>query len=115
MKYWIKIIFICFATLIFSCESQKQISLYIIDSNSNKPLDSVLVEVNAGLNGDYSKSTAKGYTNASGKFETSMMIGCTPKCYDIKIHCSKNDYQAVDLFNQTDDTVVMISLPQVTE
>jgi 5-hydroxyisourate hydrolase-like protein (transthyretin family) len=101
--------------LLFSCESQKQISLYIIDSNSHKPLDSVLVEVNAGIYGDYSKSTAKGYTNAAGKFETSLMIGCTPKCYDIKIRCSKNDYQEVDLFNQTEDTVVMFTKAQVTE
>jgi aspartate/glutamate racemase len=76
-------------TLFFSCETQKHISVIVVDKTTKQPIDSVFVQVKAGKNGDFTKNTAEGYTNTAGKFETSMMIGCSFGCYDIKMIYSK--------------------------
>lgn len=92
-------------SLFFSCEANKHISVTVLNSLTKQPLDSVLVKVNAGKNGDYNKSTSEGYTNSSGKFETYMMIGCAFGCYDIYISYSKNGYKDKKELNNTEGAI----------
>ena len=75
-----------------SCEANKLISVTVVDKLTKKPIDSVLIEVKAGKNGDYTKNYSKGFTNSDGKFETHMMIGCAFGCYDIYLEYDKSTY-----------------------
>lgn len=90
---------------LISCEANKLISVTVIDKITRQPIDSVSIEVKAGKNGDYSKNNAKGYTNADGKFETHMMIGCAFGCYDIYIEYKKSGYVHKIELNQTEGLV----------
>ncbi|HKK66876.1 MAG TPA: hypothetical protein VJ946_01650 [Bacteroidales bacterium] len=107
MKTRLTLIIALAAIAFISCESQRQISVHVFDKNTGAPLDSVLVDVNAGKNGDYTKSSASGYTDESGHFETSIMIGCTFGCYDIQTTYTKDNYKTVVLLNDERDTVEM--------
>ncbi len=104
MKIIITILYTLIITL-FSCESNKLISVTVIDKITREPIDSVLIEINAGKNGDYTKNTAKGYTNSEGKFETHMMIGCAFGCYDIYTKYSKTGYVKVVDLNKTEGII----------
>ena len=97
-------IFIAGSALI-SCEANKLISLTVIDKITKQPIDSVLIEVKAGKNGDYNKSHAKGFTNTLGKFETHMMIGCALGCYDIYLEYDKSGYVHKKELNKTEGLV----------
>jgi 5-hydroxyisourate hydrolase-like protein (transthyretin family) len=90
---------------LISCETNKIISVKIIDKVTRQPIDSVFVEVKAGKNGDYTKNYAKGYTNSEGKFETQMMIGCAFGCYDIYMEYDKKGYTHKSELNKTEGTV----------
>lgn len=90
-----------------SCEANKHISVMVYDSKTMKPLDSVFVQVNAGKNGDYNKSTTKGFTDASGIFDAYLMIGCSFGCYDIYVQYSKEGYQDKKDFNITEGTILL--------
>lgn len=92
-----KSILILFAIIIsgiilVSCESNKLISVVVIDKATKQPVDSVSIEIKAGKKGDYTKNYAKGFTGPSGKFETHMMIGCAFGCYDIYMEYDKKGY-----------------------
>ncbi len=103
-------VFACFAFLLFalsSCEVNKLISVTVIDKQTKQPLDSVFVEVKAGKDGNYNKSTARGYTNAKGKFETHLMIGCANGCYDVYTEYTKSSYTKTVELNKTEATVEM--------
>ncbi len=93
------------ASLLSSCETNKHILVTVIDSATNQPIDSVNVKVNAGKNGDYNKSYSEGFTDENGKFETSLMIGCSFGCYDIYIEYSKAGYKNKKDFNITEGSV----------
>ncbi|MBI3135351.1 MAG: hypothetical protein HYZ14_11810 [Bacteroidetes bacterium] len=95
------------AFLMLACESQVHIQLTCKDAITHKPLEGVAVSVQAGLNGDYTKSTAQGTTDAAGFFETFLMIGCPGKCYDIYITYSKEGYQSKKELNVTDGEVLL--------
>jgi hypothetical protein len=97
-------VFVLGFTLI-SCETNKRISVTVIDKITRKPIDSVFTEVNAGKNGDYTKNSTKGYTNSSGKFETHMMIGCAFGCYDVYMKYSKNGYVQKTELNKTEGLI----------
>ena len=97
-------IFIIGITLL-SCETNKLISVMVIDNQTRQPIDSILVEISAGKNGDYTKSGAKGYTNSKGEFKTHIMIGCAFGCYDIYTNYSKSGYiKKIDL-NKTEGLI----------
>lgn len=96
----IPVIFALAVTILFmSCEANKYISVTIVDAITNQAIDSVLVKVNAGKNGDYNKSRDQGYSDASGKYETDIMIGCSFGCYDIYMEYSKDGYDNKKDFN----------------
>ncbi len=97
-------IFIIGITFI-SCETNKLISVSVVDKLSKQPIDSVLIEIKAGKNGDYTKNYAKGYTDANGKYETYMMIGCSFGCYDISIEYDKNGYAHKKELNHTEGVI----------
>jgi hypothetical protein len=101
------IIIITAATFLMACEANKHISVRVFDSKTRKPLDSVLVQVNAGKNGDYHKSTTQGLTNATGQFDAYLMIGCSFGCYDIYTEYSKKGYEDKKDFNITEGTVLL--------
>ena len=96
-----------FVTFLISCETNKHISVTIIDAVTKKPVDSVFVKVNAGKNGDYNKNYSEGYTNVSGNYETEMMIGCSFGCYDIYMEYSKEGYENKKDFNVTEGTILL--------
>ncbi len=98
---------ISFAVVMMSCESNKHIFVKVFDSKTMKPLDSVFMQVNAGKNGDYNKSTTLGYTNTSGLFEKYLMIGCSGGCYDIYIQYSKKGYVEKKDFNVTEGNILL--------
>jgi len=95
-------------TLIVSCEANKHISVTVLDSITQKPIDSVFIKVKSGKNGDYNKNSSAGYTNTTGNFETYMMIGCAFGCYDIYMEYSKKGYADKIDFNVTEGKVFLI-------
>jgi hypothetical protein len=101
------IVLLISATFLMACEANKLISVRVLDSITQQPLDSVFVEVNAGKNGDFNKSTASGFTDTTGKFETHLMIGCSFGCYDIYTKYSKKGYEDKTDFNITEGTVLL--------
>ena len=108
--YLISFVFtIAITTFLMSCETYKNISVTVVDSITLKPIDSVLVKINAGKNGDYNKNYSDGYTDISGKFQTDMMIGCSFGCYDIYMEYSKKGYENKTDLNVTKGTVLLNS------
>jgi hypothetical protein len=109
MKIILAILVLLFSagTLFTSCEANKHISVAVFDSTTKKPIDSVLVKVNAGKNGDYNKSTCEGYTNTSGQYENHLMIGCSFGCYDIYMEYSKKGYETKTDFNITEGNIYL--------
>ncbi|MEI6122866.1 MAG: hypothetical protein WCQ95_04490 [Bacteroidota bacterium] len=104
----LSMVFALIALALMSCEANKLISVRVIDKTTRQPIDSVYIEVKAGMNGDYHKSYRDGFTNANGKFETQMMIGCSFGCYDIYTVYSKKGYTDKTDFNKTECVVEMI-------
>jgi hypothetical protein len=96
------------AILFISCETNKHISVTVLNSLTKQPIDSVFVKVNAGKNGDYNKNNSQGFTNSAGKFDTYMMIGCAFGCYDIYVSYSKEGYQEKKDLNITEGTIELI-------
>jgi hypothetical protein len=99
------ILIVILGITLISCETNKQISVTVIDKLTKQPIDSVLIEVKAGKNGDYTKNYAKGYTDSNGKFETNMMIGCSFGCYDIYMEYDKNGYAHKKELNHTEGLI----------
>src|SRR3989338_6103228 len=91
--------------LLTACEARIEIKVLVLDQLSLLPIDSVFVDVVAGKNGDFTKSGTKGYTDSSGRMESSMMIGCSGGCYDYKITYSKEGYRSITEENTLRDTV----------
>lgn len=98
------------ALLFVSCESMQIISVTCVDSETGLPIPDVQVSVNAGLDGDYNKSTASGQTDSAGFFETDLMIGCPGKCYDIYITYTKEGYQDRKVLNITEGQIELVPL-----
>ncbi|MFP4664404.1 MAG: hypothetical protein ACLFM1_08245 [Bacteroidales bacterium] len=103
------ILLLCFISLpaLMSCESQEHISVTVIDSHSKEPLDSVLVEVRAGNDENYSQNYDDGFTDSTGHYETHMMIGCSFGCYDIQTTYIKEKYKKLIQVNNLRDTIEM--------
>ncbi len=76
-----------------SCESYETVSFVVKDSATHENIDSAFVQVKAGKNNDYEKSGTTGYTDSTGYFSGSFMIGCAFGCYDIFVECSKPGYK----------------------
>jgi hypothetical protein len=93
---------------IIACESNKQIFVTVCDSVSKKPVDSVLVVIKAGNNGNYNKSGAEGYTDSTGRFNTFFMIGCSFGCYDVFVEFHKKGYAPKTNFNPKDSSIVYL-------
>lgn len=94
-------------TAFISCESHVEINITCKDAATKESLEEVQVDVNAGLNGDYTKSTRQGQTDSTGYFETDLMIGCPGKCYDIYITYSKEGYKTKKDLNITSGEVFL--------
>jgi len=108
MKNYFCFLFILAITPLFtSCETNKHISVTVINVLTKEPLDSVFVKVRAGKNGDYTKNYSEGYTDSTGKFQTDMMIGCSGGCYDIYMDYSKTGFEDKTDFNITEGTVFL--------
>ncbi|MBK7129214.1 MAG: hypothetical protein IPM74_08145 [Crocinitomicaceae bacterium] len=97
---------------LLSCESQRIISVTCVNALTGEPLDSVLVNVNAGLDGDYTKSTASGYTDSAGHFETTIMIGCPGKCYDIYVSYTKTGFEFAKNLNELEGEIKLSPLAE---
>jgi hypothetical protein len=108
MKTFFKISVILALFTLVGCESQQHISVTVVDEDSGQALDSVFVQVNAGKDGDYNKSTDEGYTDENGHYETYMMIGCTFGCYDIQMTYTKTGYEKLVQLNKTDDGTISL-------
>ncbi|MFO7880850.1 MAG: hypothetical protein ACQES0_06020 [Bacteroidota bacterium] len=105
MRILIKPILLVSLFALMSCESQEHISVTVIDQTSKEPLDSVLVEIRAGNNEDYSQNYDEGYTDSTGHYETYMMIGCSFGCYDIQTSYIKENYRKEIQLNNLKDTI----------
>lgn len=95
-----------FSVVVFTaCESHVEIAVQCVDAQSDQPLEGVRVSVNAGMDGDYNKSTDSGVTDSAGWYRTDIMIGCPGKCYDIYITYEKEGYDVRKDLNVTDGVV----------
>jgi len=91
-----------------SCESYETVSMVVKDSATHENIDSVHVQVKAGKNNDYEKSGTTGYTDSTGYFTGSFMIGCAFGCYDMFVECSKPGYKKyISELNNIPDTIWM--------
>jgi len=100
------LIFLVFAFL--GCEAQKKISVTCVDAETKERLENVHVLIEAGKNGDYTKSGAEGDTDEQGNFETDIMIGCSFGCYDIYVTYSKEGYQTKKDFNILEGKIELV-------
>ena len=109
MKYYLfSLLFVlAISPFLTSCETNKHISVTVVDAITKEPLDSVFVKVRAGKNGDYTKNYSEGYTDTTGKFQTDMMIGCSGGCYDIYMDYAKTGFKNKTDFNITEGTVLL--------
>ena len=82
-----------FVCILCSCESNQNVSVTVRDAITNQPLDSVFIEFKAGKNDDFTKSGISGFTDSTGTFIGSFMIGCSFGCYDYFFECSKPGYE----------------------
>lgn len=108
----LKSLFITFlissAILLISCESYQTVEMTVKDAETMTVLDSVLVDVKAGKNGNYEMSGTSGYTDSLGNFSGSFMIGCSFGCYDIYVECSKPGYKKyTSEMNVIDDVILL--------
>ncbi|MBK6950790.1 MAG: hypothetical protein IPH24_01755 [Crocinitomicaceae bacterium] len=110
MKSINKSLILLFSILFFvACESHVEIAVQCVDAQSNEPIEGVAVSVNAGMDGDYTKSTDSGITDSNGWYKTDIMIGCPGKCYDIYITYEKDGYDLRKDLNVTDGVVKLHS------
>lgn len=93
-------IFTLFAFTLIACEQHLKFKVTVFDKITQKPLDSVLLEMKVGENNYF-----KDYTNSSGTIETKIMIGCAFGCYDIYTQYSKNGYIIKKEVNKTEGIV----------
>jgi hypothetical protein len=108
MKKLLMILTLVVLFSLLACEANKQLFVTVFDKASKKPVDSVLVLIKAGKNGDYSKSGAQGFTDSNGKFNASFMIGCSFGCYDVLVEFHKNGYAPLTKFNPNDSSIVYL-------
>lgn len=101
----IGLVLLCITLL--SCESHEEVHMVIIDKSTNLPIDSVYVNIGAGLDGDFTKSGIEGYTDSTGQFFGNFMAGFK---YKTKMTCSKEGYEIFTLSNEYRDTVYLIPL-----
>ncbi|MDA3910404.1 MAG: hypothetical protein PF448_03485 [Bacteroidales bacterium] len=105
MKTFFKILVLFAVLTLVACESQRHISVTVVDEYTGQALDSVFVQVMAGKDGNYDKNSDEGYTDEAGIYETYMMIGCTFGCYDIQMTYTKVGYEKLVQLNKTDGTI----------
>jgi hypothetical protein len=108
MKQLLLILITLIAASLLSCESNKRMFVAVYDLQSKAPLDSVQVIYKAGLRGDYTKSGSQGYTDSTGQFKTSFMIGCSFGCYDVLVQFQKNGFAPLTIYNPKDSSVVYL-------
>jgi len=94
--------------LLFSCESYQTIELVVKDAETLTIIDSAFVDVNAGKNGNYEMSGTSGYTDSTGYFTGSFMIGCSFGCYDIYVECSKQGYKKYSSEKNVIEEVILL-------
>ena len=101
-------VLVTIGTIFTSCESYQTVSFVVKDSATQTFIDSAYVHVKAGKNNDFEKSGTTGYTDSTGYFSGSFMIGCSFGCYDIIVECSKPGYtKYVSEMNEIPDTIWM--------
>lgn len=94
--------------LLASCEGPKYFSVTVIDKQTKKPIDSVTVQVKV-LRGKKEQQTydLQGYTDSTGKFESSIMIGTglSPARFDFQLEYEKSGYIHKSELNNTNGVV----------
>lgn len=85
-----------------SCEGYRCSEGIVVDSITQAPLDSVMIEVVTDNSEIY-------YTDAEGNFDVcNKMSGCVPDCKDITIRFSRNNYSSKTITNPEKDIVVQL-------
>jgi len=106
LKSFFFCLLVTIGSIFTSCESYQTVSFVVKDSATLETIDSVFVHVKAGKNNDYEKSGTTGYTDSTGYFTGSFMIGCSFGCYDIFAECSKPGYKTyISEMNNIPDTI----------
>jgi hypothetical protein len=102
------ITFLLMGFILISCEGPKYFSVTVIDKNTQKPIDSVFVQVRV-MAGKTEKSAynIQGYTDTAGKFTTSEMIGygLSLKHWDFYMEYDKKGYVHKTEINHTEGRV----------
>lgn len=85
-----------------SCEGNREANGYVKDKITDKPIDSVFVNVLSG--------TDKTYTDTDGYYFVSNQFGgCVPECKDIDIEFSKEGYQTLKRTNPDQNEIIYLS------
>ncbi|MBI5538699.1 MAG: hypothetical protein HY951_01470 [Bacteroidia bacterium] len=94
--------------ILFSCEGPKYFAVTVVDKQTKKPIDSVLVKVivKAGKK-EKSAYNLQGYTDSAGKFIRDEMIGygLSMRKWDFYMEYDKSGYQHKSEVNKTEGTV----------
>lgn len=95
------IITLLISVVLLSCEGYRVSKGTIIDSSSNLPLDSVMVNV---ITAGYAK-----YTDSSGEYYVENSMGsCVNGCDDIKVEFSKEGYITQTLKNDNSNGIITL-------
>jgi len=90
-----KFVFPFFVIIFSGCEGSRAARGQVIDRATAKPIDSVKCEVLTGQQ--------QSYTDSNGHFSVSNPFGsCVPKCKDIVIRLSKQNYKDIVITNPRD-------------
>lgn len=79
-----------------ACEGPQSFSVRVLDKQSKRPIDSVLVQIRAFSGKEARKPyNMKGYTDATGKYQAEEMIGygLFPRKWHFYMDYSKDGYQ----------------------
>jgi hypothetical protein len=94
--------------IVTSCEGPKDFSITVIDKITKKPIDSVFVKVKVKAgNNDKSDYNLQGYTDSTGKFVRSEMIGygLSMSHWDFYMDYDKKGYAHKSELNRVEGTV----------
>ncbi len=96
------------AITLFGCEGPKYFSVTVFDNQTKKPIDSVLVHVKVKHGKNFQDGySIQGYTDSTGKFVSSMMLGTglKPAKFDFFMEYQKPGYINKTEINKTEGRV----------
>jgi hypothetical protein len=106
-----KIVYLLLILFFSSCEGPYPISLIVVDKITQRPLDSVFVQIKETRGGVENKtSRVEIFTDSTGAIEEQLMAGTglSSKKINFTIYCNKKGYQQSINENKTNGVIELV-------